>query len=292
MNRAVVDGLLTGLRGKARLVSNSAGDTKAARLGRSEVLEDDFVLLRVEEVGNDLAGEIKSRLQEISGTNKVKGIVLDLRFADGNDYGAAAAVVDLFVESERPLLDWGNGPVRSKAKADAIGLPVVALVNRETVGAPEVLAALLREVGTGLIIGNSTAGAGMMMREFPLKNGQRLQLAVAPVKFGDGKELSAQGVKPDIEVAVTLDAERAYREDAYATAVRASTSGRAGVTNTAARRPRPNEADLVRSRREGTDLEDLAVEREREPAKPVIRDPALSRAVDVLKGLAVVRRGR
>ena len=182
--------------------------------------------------------------------------------------------------------------IRSKTKTDAIELPVVALVNRETVGAPEALAALFREVGTGLIIGNTTAGAAMLMRDFPLKNGQRLQLAVAPVKFGDGKELPTQGVKPDIEVAVSPDVERAFRDDAYSATVRTGTTGRAGVTNTATRRPRPNEADLVRSRRDGTDLEDLASEREREPVKPVIRDPALSRAVDVLKGLAVVRRGR
>jgi hypothetical protein len=36
--------------------------------------------------------------------------------------------------------------------------------------------------------------------------------------------------------------------------------------------------------------EDLPFVRNAEPEKPIIRDPALARAVDLLKGLAVVRR--
>jgi hypothetical protein len=51
---------------------------------------------------------------------------------------------------------------------------------------------------------------------------------------------------------------------------------------------------LVRERREGTNLntDDFTAVRDREPEKPLIRDPVLARAVDLLKGLAVVRRAR
>jgi hypothetical protein len=51
---------------------------------------------------------------------------------------------------------------------------------------------------------------------------------------------------------------------------------------------------LVRERREGTNLnvENFTAARDREPEKPAIRDPVLARAVDLLKGLAVVRRVR
>jgi hypothetical protein len=64
-------------------------------------------------------------------------------------------------------------------------------------------------------------------------------------------------------------------------------------TNRPARRPRPTEADLVRARREGLPLDAKVVtSREVEPPRPVLQDPALARAVDLLKGLAVVRQGR
>jgi hypothetical protein len=54
-----------------------------------------------------------------------------------------------------------------------------------------------------------------------------------------------------------------------------------------------NEAELVREHREGADLDaEPAAGREPEPEKPVVRDPVLARALDLLKGLAVVRHSR
>ena len=58
------------------------------------------------------------------------------------------------------------------------------------------------------------------------------------------------------------------------------------------RRPRFNEADLVRERREGVSEADLAALRERGPDTPLVSDPALARAVDLLKGLSLVRQPR
>jgi hypothetical protein len=61
-------------------------------------------------------------------------------------------------------------------------------------------------------------------------------------------------------------------------------------TNRAVRRPRFNEAELVRERRDGVALDtDASAEKEVEPDKPVVQDPVLARALDLLKGLAVVR---
>jgi hypothetical protein len=187
---------------------------------------------------------------------------------------------------------------KSKEKENAVKAPAAVLVNRDTSGAAEALAAILRETGVGLILGSKTAGGAMIAKEFPLKDGQRLRIATVPVKLGDGSPMSAQGVKPDIEVAVTAEEERAYMEDAYAVLPRTNLAS--GIfasvegTNRPVRRPRISEADLVRERREGTNLnlENFTAVRDREPEKPLIRDPVLARAVDLLKGLAVVRRAR
>ena len=301
LNRAAVQGLLTNLRGKVSLVGEgpSHPQTGAALISRSTVLENDVAYVRVARVEEGLAKEIGGQLEQLSATNKLKGVVLDLRFSAGDDYQAAAAVADLFIPKEHPLLDWGNGIVKSRKKEDAIRLPVAALVNRDTAGAAEALAAVLRETGTGLILGGKTAGGAMVGQEFPLKNGQKVRIATSPVKLGDGSALSAQGLTPDIEVTVSAEDERAYRDDAYArlprtnaTSVLAASAGEG--TNRPTRRPRISEADLVRERREGTNLntDDFTAARDREPEKPLIRDPALARAVDLLKGLALVRRAR
>ena len=122
-----------------------------------------------------------------------------------------------------------------------------------------------------------------------------VRIADAPVKLGNGSVIAAKGVTPDILVTVTESDERDYMNDPYANLSRPvmQTNVMASSTNRAPRRARLTEADLVRARREGVRLdEEPTSQREAEPEKPFIRDPALARAVDLLKGLAVVRRTR
>ena len=302
LNRDAVDGLLEQLRGRVYIAgreSDSAA-TNALLASPAIVLDDGVAYARIGRVANGLADEINRIWRRLVATNELKGLVLDLRYAGGTDYQAAADTADLFATKEQPLLDWGQGMVRSKPKSDAIKLPVAVLVNRQTGGAAEALAAVLREMGVGLILGGKTAGTAMITREFPLKSGQRLFIAVKPVKLENGAELSPGGVGPDIEVTVSPQAERAFFDDAYATIAAAmpipsdAAFFQPNETNRASRRQRLSEADLVRERREGTtNLDgDVPAGTERKPEKPVVRDPVLARAIDLLKGLAVVRGSR
>ena len=54
-------------------------------------------------------------------------------------------------------------------------------------------------------------------------------------------------------------------------------------------RRRFNEAELVREKREGASFDLEVNDRNGEPERPLVHDPALARALDLLKGLAVVR---
>jgi len=303
LNQAAVGALVSGLAPKVSLVSQAAapGTAGASPLVRkTSVFDGDILYVRLGRVGDGLAQAIAAAVSKPETTNKLKGVALDLRYAGGDDYAAAAAAVDLFVKKEQPLLNWGTGMVRSKAKTDAITLPVAVLVNRQTAGAAEALAAAMRETGAGLVLGGKTAGQAMVAQEFPLKNGDRLRIATAPVQLGDESALPEQGLKPDITVEVSADDERAYYADAFKGGERtnlqasaaSSAAGSGTATNHVARRPRFNEAELVRERREGVSESDLAAMRDREPDKPMVRDPALARALDLLRGLALVRQGR
>ena len=303
LNRAAIEGLLESLRGKVALVGGQAGPTRtnAPLVSKSTVLDSKVAYIRVGRVDSGLAKAFDAAFQKLGGTNQLEGVVLDLRFAYGEDYAAVAAVADLFLGQARPLLDWGNGMVKSGLNANAIKVPVAVTINHETRGAAEALAAVLREAGVGLILGSTSAGQAMISQEFDLKDGERLRIATSPVKLGDGTLLTGAGVKPDIAVAVTAEDERTYFENAYAQITKTNLLGGTELseigapeeTNRPSRRPRPTEADLVRARREGTNLDaDSQFVRDSEPQKPLIRDPALARAVDLLKGLAVVRRSR
>ena len=54
----------------------------------------------------------------------------------------------------------------------------------------------------------------------------------------------------------------------------------------------PSEADLVRQKIKDGDEDESIPPHVAEPQQPFIRDPVLARAVDLIKGLAVVRQWR
>jgi carboxyl-terminal processing protease len=302
LNQAAVQGLVSALAPRVLLLTNrneaQQGTTGALAVSKSSLYDDAIAYVRVERIGNGLAEAVRSAFDQLARTNPIKGMVLDLRYAGGNDYAAAAAVADLFVKKQCPLMNWGAGMAQSKPKSDAIPVPLAALVNHQTAGAAEALAALVRQTGTGLILGGKTAGQAMMAQEYPLKNGDRLRIATAPIQLGDGSAMSG-GVHPDIAIEVSPQDERAYYADAYKGATASNPAGLGpGATNAAvganaARRMRFNEAELVREHREGLNPDaEIAPPRAREPDKPVVHDPVLARALDLLKGLAVVRQAR
>jgi hypothetical protein len=304
LNRTAVKALVAALGPKVSLVTNTAPTEAAAAkppVTKTTLFGGDIVCLRVRRVTEGLADAVREACGRFGATNKLHGIVLDLRYADGHDYAAAASVADLFLKKERPLLDWGAGVVRSKEKEDALALPVAVLVNHQTEAAAEALAAVLRETGTGLILGNRTAGEAMISQEFRLADGERLRIASAPIRLGDGSALSAEGVKPDISVEVSPQDERAYYADTFQPmpgtngflAGGLGTTNQLNGTNRVPRRTRFNEAELVRERKEGTSPDlDMPTGKDTDVEQPTVRDPVLARALDVLKGLAMVRHLR
>jgi hypothetical protein len=304
LNRAAVRGLLDQFYPRVMLASggpDAAGQSESPLLAKTAVYEQAYGYLRVSGVATGLGDQIKSAYEKLETTNPLKGIVVDLRFAGGQDYTAAANAADRFLTNEQPLLDWDEGSAHSTEKTDAIRIPITVLVNQQTVGAAEALAAVLRETDAAVVIGSRTAGQAQVFKEFDLSNGQRLRIATGQVRVGKGKPLSSMGVTPDIEVVVQDNDEKAYFADEFKlvsglmTRVKATNNmAQASSTNRSSRR-RFNEAELVRLQREGSnpDEQEAAIVSPRSPEEspgPTVRDPALARALDLLKGIAVVKR--
>jgi hypothetical protein len=300
LNRTSVQALVSALSPRVSLAGGEdAAVSGLQSVSKTSIFDRQIAYLRVARVSPGLPEALREAYLKLAGTNKLNGAVLDLRYAGGSDYAAAAGAADLFVKKEQSLLDWGNGIVRSKDKAEVLVRPVAVLMNRQTAGAAEALAAVLREAGAGLLLGTRTAGQAMVAEEYPLRDGQRLRVATGAVRLGDGSTLSAEGVKPDIVVEVRPEEERAYFGDAFVefpkTNLLAGTS--ISATNPASgtnrtRRARFSEAELVRERKEGPSPDLEAPMSDADIGNPVVRDPALARALDVLKGLAVVRQSR
>jgi len=170
-------------------------------------------------------------------------------------------------------LRFANGDDLNSAKATADlfatkKLPLAILVNGETRGAAETLASELRAARAGLIF-RSVAGPAQTNSE------------------------TTALVQPDIAVAIGAEDERALMVNPYAAPALNGTNTPAATNNLLPFVDHTSEADLVRAKiKDGDEFEPVPVQRASEPQKPFIRDPVLARAVDLIKGLAVVRASR
>ena len=160
LNRAAAQGLIEQLKPRVTLVTDAPSEpgTNAA-LAVASVFDQAYAYLRVGEVRAGLDQTLWETYRNLASTNRLRGLVLDLRFAAGEDYAAAVATADRFLTTEKPLLDWGQGMKSSTPKSEAIPPPIAVLVNRLTMGAAEALAAMLRQNDLALLLGAPSAGS-------------------------------------------------------------------------------------------------------------------------------------
>jgi hypothetical protein len=296
LNRAAVLGFIGQLQSQVSLVTNAPPQTNSSNslVTKKTVLDNSYGLLRIGRVAAGLPEALTNALDLIRATNRLKGLIVDLRYADGQDYSAAAQTADLFFKTDQPLLQWGESAFHSSTKNTAIDLPLIVLVNGSTAEAAEALAAALRQADGALLIGSPTAGRAYLFKDVPLSSGQVLRVANGWVSVGGDVKLSDKGLAPDIRVTVNPEDERAFFQDPFKPLPRsvlvATRSTSDSVTSSSTNRPRrrPNEADLVRMQKDGVDLSaELPLLSPLPAPGPAVTDPTLARALDLLKGLAL-----
>jgi hypothetical protein len=162
------------------------------------------------------------------------------------------------------ILDLRSADGDQAAAASARGffaarkIPLVILVNGQTHGAAAALAVNLRAAGEGILVGPG---------DFP------------------------GTVRPDIAVTVAGEDEKQYLADPYFNPALKKSVASSATNELSAFVDHTSEADLVRQRVKDGDEADDATPRV-ESSQPVIRDPALARAVDLFKALAALHPAR
>jgi C-terminal processing protease CtpA/Prc len=291
LSRAAALGLIEKLQGKVELTDAATANASSV-VAKTNVLDGAFAYVRLNRTAAGAAQQISDFVKANKG---LKGIILDLRFAGGDDYAAVGDVVNLFVGNERSILKFGDKTAKTAPRAEVIELPLAALINRQTTGSAEALAAALRDQQLALLIGGRTAGQVLVFDDFPLSSGQHLKIARAKVELPDGKTMGSDGLQPDIAVDADEKNERRWLEDPYlAISKPGAPAGAApfltSVTNRVARRP--NASEVARRHRLELDEDDRPEVIRPEPAARIVQDAALARALDFLKGVSAVPRLR
>ncbi len=295
-----------GTNGMELTESSTALPAGTAPVARAEIIQPDIGYIHLVAVTGAAVNPLDVELKKFVDA-KATGYVLDLRYAGGDDYAAAAAIASRFLADGQELFvikRAGQSNEVFHASTAAAGAfvrvpeaPLMLLVNAHTTGSAEALVGALRAQDRGIVIGSLTAGSAVAWDDVPLVDGQILRLASAKVVLepGDPKNMPVtdvfpNGIAPDIFVSIDPSVEREVLSSA-ATNVTLTVS----LQPTLPKQVR-SEAELLKAFRGesvGLDLSQPAGDKGEKEADDKgeiqnVRDVVLQRAVDVLKGIRVL----
>ncbi len=274
--------LLAQLHGAVEILPAKApGDAKVPLY--HEILSNHIGYLRL---GTLTAGNLQLLDQAIGdfAAGKVDALIVDLRASSQTQGGfdLAAQFAQRFVRRAKTLwtLHQPSGrpdrPFTSNGDA-ALQMPIMALIDRSTVGAAEALAAALKTDAHTVSIGESTAGRAGEFQEFSLAGGKVLLAAVSEAIVPQGRSLLGEGLKPDVPVTLAPE----IKQQIY------GRSAEGGMSPFVFEKERPhfNEAALLK----GTNPE-LDTRPSRRSDESPQRDPVLQRAVDIITSIGILAK--
>lgn len=145
---------------------------------------------------------------ERKDTDKLRGIVLDLRSNPGGLLDQAVAVADFFLNDGRIISTKGRHHRANQIFNASWGervtkTPIAVLVNGRSASASEIVAAALRDRGRAIVIGASSFGKGSVQTIIRLPNGGELTLTWAHMIAPAGFNLQSHGIIPAICTSAT-----------------------------------------------------------------------------------------
>lgn len=136
-----------------------------------------------------------------------RSFVLDLRDNPGGYLSKSVDVASLFIKSGTVVeIDTLTTSTTREVSGDlATEAPLVVLVNGNTAGSAEALAAALRDLDRAAIVGTTTMGKGSVQVTRPLSFGGALRYTAARYVSPSGYAIDGVGVSPDASVAMDSD---------------------------------------------------------------------------------------
>lgn len=177
-------------------------------------------LTRFDESTSSLA----KKAGESFANQHVKGVILDLRGNGGGYLEAAQAVAGLWLDNEVVVSERTHGKVTDELKSASnpvlSGIKTAVLVDGDSASASEIVAGALQDHGKATLVGEKTFGKGTVQKIVELGAGTKLKVTVARWYTPKGKNITKEGIKPDVSASITKDDINAGRDPQLEAAVK------------------------------------------------------------------------
>lgn len=178
-----------------------------------QMVADTCGYIRIDSFTSGTASEFKAAVDELlqQGANS---LVFDLRDNTGENLNAALVAADYCVPSgEIAKQQDRDGNVTALRMSDEteINVPIVCLVNGSTAGSAELFANALRKMAGATLVGTKTAGKGVVLSDAQsFSDGSAAYITVGLLLDNEDQTWNEEGLRPDIDAALSVDEQNAY----------------------------------------------------------------------------------
>lgn len=172
-----------------------------------KILEPGYAYVRITSFQEKTPEELEKALEKLESKEKIKGIVLDLRYNPGGLLSSAIDVADEFLDKGLIVSIKGknkNSQMEFRAKPNPPNekhhYPIVILINHGTASASEIVTGALKDNHRALVLGQKSFGKGRVQTVIPLEDGYAVKLTTAFYYTPNGVCIDKVGIKPDIEI--------------------------------------------------------------------------------------------
>lgn len=178
-----------------------------------QMVADTCGYIRIDAFTSGTASEFKAAVDELlqQGANS---LVFDLRDNNGENLNAALVAADYCVPSGEIAKQQdrdGNVTVLRMSDETKINVPIVCLVNGSTAGSAELFANALRKMAGATLVGTQTAGKGVVLSDAQsFSDGSAAYITVGLLLDNEDQTWNEEGLRPDIDAALSVDEQNAY----------------------------------------------------------------------------------
>ncbi|MGB1005995.1 MAG: S41 family peptidase [Thalassobaculaceae bacterium] len=240
--------------------------------------EGGFSIIKISGFNEHTSRDLVRALDRGGADGRLDGVILDLRQNRGGLLNEAVEVADLFIPEGTLLATHGRHPradqsFKAEARDRLVDVPMVALVDRGSASAAEIVAGALQDSGRALVVGTRTFGKGSVQTVLNLPNGGEMTVTWARMFAPSGYALSRFGVYPSVCVGDIAGGNKAIDGQAIAALDTHHLSLRRRVTKMSAG---DQDALLTRCAARPADKETATTrDHDLEVARTLLRDPAL-----------------
>lgn len=168
----------------------------------SEMLTADIGYIRLVQFDEHIASDFDKHYAELKSKG-MKKLVVDLRNNTGGIVDTSVEIADKLIPKQEKIVytEERNGKREYHiSRKDPIAEEYVVLVNELTASASEIVAGAVKDTKSGILIGTTTFGKGIVQTIRELQDGSGFKLTISKYFTPNGTSIHLTGIEPNVVV--------------------------------------------------------------------------------------------